>query len=168
MRGVTAGPLGATAGLPSSAANLVGHVGFRARFHLGFGLQREQRLAHVDRITLLHMDFGDRAGVRAGEFDNRLFGFEFDDALVGGDLLALMDQDVDDVGGGDVFAKFGKLKVDVHGSGLISGGARCARPTLRDCLHQAFNLRHQTRAGGGFSGSSPNDWIARGSLSLGN
>lgn len=71
-------------------------------------------MPQLDRIAFLDLEFDDLAGVRAGDFDDRLFRFQFDDALVGGDFLALVDEDVDDIAAGDVFTQLGKFEFGNH------------------------------------------------------
>ena len=50
----------------------------------------------------------------ARDLDDRLIGFQFDDAVVGRDRVALLDQHVHDVAAMDILAEFGKLEIDVH------------------------------------------------------
>ena len=72
------------------------------------------RLAYLHRIALLHEQFGHAAGMGARDLDDRLVGFQLDDAVVGRDHVALLDQHVHHVAAMDILAEFGKLEVDVH------------------------------------------------------
>ena len=54
--------------------------------------------------------------MRARDLDDRLVGFQLDDAVVGRDHVALLDQHVHHVATMDILAEFGKLEVDVHDS----------------------------------------------------
>ena len=74
-------PAIAAAGAADCAA-----AGGTRRLTGAFRLQREQHLPHLDRLALLDVELDDLAGVGAGDFDDRLFRFQFDNALVGRDL----------------------------------------------------------------------------------
>ena len=93
----------------------------RLRRNLFLHLHAQHGLANLEGLPLGHVDLGDFAGVGAGNFHHGLVGFEFDNAVIGGNHVALAHQHADHVATGDVFAQFGKLEVHVHGS-LISRG----------------------------------------------
>ena len=87
----------------------------RARLRLGFAAgDRQHGLADLDRVAFLDEQFGHAAGMGTRDFDDRLVGFQLEDAVVGRDLVAFLDQHVDHVAAMDVLAEFGKLEVDVH------------------------------------------------------
>ena len=75
---------------------------------------REDGLAHLDRIAFFHQQFGHAAGMGARDLHDRLVGFQLDNAIVGRDCVALLDQHVHHVAAMDILAEFGKLEVDIH------------------------------------------------------
>jgi hypothetical protein len=63
-----------------------------------------QGLAHLDLLPFVDMHFCDLARMGAGNFDHRFVGLQFDDRLVGMNLVALGHQDINHIGRLDVFA----------------------------------------------------------------
>ncbi len=106
--------------------------GWFGRFAAGNG---KDRLADLHRIALFYKQLGDAAGIWARNLDNRLVGFQLDDAIVGRDHAAFLDEHVHHVATMDILAKFGKLEVDVHrfacyflplAAGALAAGALAA------------------------------------------
>ena len=73
----------------------------------GEGLGGPELIARLNRIAGAHVDFHDLARLGAGDFHDGLVGFEFDDALIALDLVALADEQFDDVAAFDVFTQLG-------------------------------------------------------------
>ncbi len=97
----------------------------RRRFRFVPTGDREHDLADFDRVAFLDEQLAHAAGVRAGNLDDRLVGLQLEDAVVGGDLVALVDQHAHHVAAMDVLAEFGKLEVDVHARLLLALGGGC-------------------------------------------
>ena len=53
------------------------------------------------------MDFGNRPRLRTRNFDDSLVGFEFNDAVISGNFIAFMHQDMHDVATRDIFTQLG-------------------------------------------------------------
>ena len=82
--------------------------------HYGGTFDAQQRRTDRDRLTSSDVDLRDRAGVRAFEFDDSLFGFEVHDHLAGGDNVPRFDFDLGDIDGLHTVGNFGQFEFNGH------------------------------------------------------
>ena len=74
----------------------------------------EDRGADFDGLAFLYQQLGDHTGVRAGQFDERFSGFDFDEDLVDRDGVARGDLPRNDVSFGQPLARVGQEKCVCH------------------------------------------------------
>ena len=76
------------------------HHRFRLSSFLRLGFHLQHSLANLDVLPLGHLNLGDLAGVGTRDFQDRLVGLQFDDAVVGGDHVPFADQHADHIAAG--------------------------------------------------------------------
>jgi biotin carboxyl carrier protein len=92
-----------------------GRRGRLRRLAAGGGLERQNHVARRHAIADLHVELADAARGRRRHVHRGFLGLERDEALLGGDLVARLDEDLDDLYVGKI-TKIGYD--DVHLSGL--------------------------------------------------
>ncbi len=91
-------------------------------------LERNHHVADVDRLALFHMNFGCHTRERRRNLNRSLVGLNLEESLVFRDGLALVDQNLDDLGFGDAFSKIGQRKLTRHSVILRCRSAMQNRP----------------------------------------
>ena len=81
----------------------------------GGGVDRDDRHADVDGVTLGGQQLGHHTRERAGQLDERLGGLDLDDHLVDRDGVADRDPPLDDLGLGEALAGVGEKELLVPG-----------------------------------------------------
>src|SRR5699024_5381202 len=69
-----------------------------------------QRVANQQRFTRCAVEREHGAGIRRGDFNERVGGFDFGDWLVDGDGVAFFDEPVDEVGLCEAFTQGGNVE----------------------------------------------------------
>src|SRR5204862_2513970 len=123
----------------------------RGRGGRGPFVQRQHDLPDRHLVAALDLDLRDRPRHRRRHFDRRLVGLELEDALVLGDRVADLDEDVQDVAALDAVPEIGDLEFGGHVSYETAGfflSTLMPRSLIASCTTLAsifFSLRRAVR-----------------------
>jgi hypothetical protein len=77
---------------------------FAGRFVSGAATEGDQRIAHVNQLAGLDVNFFDDPGLGRRDFHRRLVGLDFHERLIFGHGVTFGDRDLDDLGLVNAFA----------------------------------------------------------------